>query len=425
MIAGLDMGTRVVRNSVYIALATLAIGLAAAVPAEQPTEQQAAGGQVKVNDQGSQIEPAAQVHFDAADKAAGTDFPGALLLCNAARPRPLKRAMPTSDELRSVGRIPGQPIEPVRVFDNLYYIGVANVTAWAAITSKGIVVIDSLNNKGEWIKDIEPGMRKLALDPSQIKYVVVTHGHGDHFGGSAYLARTYHAHVMMSDADWTLAPSMLDKPEFEAPPPRDMVIHDGEKLTLGGETLTLYVTPGHTLGTVSVLIPVTDQGQKHVAALWGGTGFNFPHSHARFKTYSDSAQRFRRIALEAGADTPLSNHPEVDGVGKKIALLRERPPGGPNPFVMGKDSVRRFLTTVSECAQAYDAQMSATITVAPDSADAATASGAHGVEPVSPAPGTAVVRPRSRLHFLLYYGLTKLPLLLCIVAEVLANSQTR
>ena len=52
-----------------------------------------------------------------------------------------------------------------------------------------------------------------------------------------------------------------------------MVVTDGEKLTLGGETLTLYITPGHTPGTVSVLIPVKDRGQPHVAALWGGTGF--------------------------------------------------------------------------------------------------------------------------------------------------------
>jgi metallo-beta-lactamase class B len=136
-----------------------------------------------------------------------------------------------------------------------------------------------------------------------------------------------------------------------------MVIHDGDKLTLGGETLSFYITPGHTEGTVSVLIPVTDHGQKHVAALWGGAGFNFPHSPARFQQYADSAQRFARLAAAAGADAGLSNHPDNDGVMQKAAAMAVRGPADPNPFLVGKEGVTRFLTVFSECALAYRAQM--------------------------------------------------------------------
>jgi metallo-beta-lactamase class B len=326
--------------------------------AQPLADQQAAGGQVKIHDQGTVIRPEAQIHFDAADKAAGSDFAGPLLLCNQARPDALKRVMPSVDELRSKGEVPGQQPGPTRVFDNLFYVGVDTVTAWAVVTPSGIILIDALNNKKNWIDQIEPGMRALGLDPAQIKYVVVTHGHGDHFGGTAYLAQTYGAHILMSDVDWTLAPSILDKPFFDAPPPRDMVIHDGEQLALGGETITMHLTPGHTPGTVSVLIPVTDHGRRHVAALWGGTGFNFPHTAARFMQYSESARRFARLARAAGADVPLSNHPETDAVLRKIALLKQRAPKEPNPFVMGTAGVGRFLSTVSECALAYAAQIS-------------------------------------------------------------------
>jgi metallo-beta-lactamase class B len=338
-------------------LAVLVLICSAANSAQPLTDQQAAGGQFPQQDQGTRIQPAAQAHFDAADAAAGTDFPGALLLCNQARPAELRRKIPTSAELRGGSGIHGEPREATRVFDNLYFVGVGNVTAWAVVTSGGIIIIDALNNKGEWTDLIEPGMRRLGLDPAQIKYVVVTHGHGDHFGGAAYLAQKYHTRVLMSDVDWTLAPTMLDRPFFDPPPPRDMVIRDGQKLKLGQETLTLYITPGHTPGTVSVVIPVMDRGQPHVAIVWGGTGFNFPHSPARFKQYSDSAQRFVRLALAAGADAPLSNHPEIDSVQYKIGLLKQRGPNDPNPFVMGQDGVRRLLTTVSECALAYGAQM--------------------------------------------------------------------
>lgn len=339
------------------AVAAIALTFAGAIYGQQLTEQQAAGGQFKIDDQGTQIKPQAQRHLDAADRAAGKDFIGSLLLCNQARPAALRRAMPTAAELINEGRSTTQPAEPTRVFDNLYYLGAGNVASWAVVTSAGIIVLDALNNRYNWIDHIEPGMRKLGIDPAQIKYVIVTHGHGDHFGGAAYLSQRYRARIMMSDADWTLSPSMLDKPFFEAAPVRDMVIKDGDKLELGGQTLTLYITPGHTLGSVSVLVPVTDKGQSHTAVVWGGTGFNFPHSPARFKQYSDSALRLMNLALTAGADTPLSGHSEIDRALQKIASLQQRGANDPHPFVMGQDGIRRFFTTLSECALAYGTQM--------------------------------------------------------------------
>ena len=77
-----------------------------------------------------------------------------------------------------------------------------------------------------------------------------------------------------------------------------MVATDGQRLTLGDTTLTMYVTPGHTPGTISTLIPVRDQGRPHLAAEWGGTGFNFtitPDKPRRFwfETYAASAEHFR------------------------------------------------------------------------------------------------------------------------------------
>src|SRR6266404_5204801 len=63
-----------------------------------------------------------------------------------------------------------------------------------------------------------------------------------------------------------------------------MVAADGQRLTLGDTTLTLYLTPGHTLGTISTLIPVKDNGKPHLAAEWGGTGFNWTRNRATYIT---------------------------------------------------------------------------------------------------------------------------------------------
>src|SRR5258708_28548987 len=100
-----------------------------------------------------------------------------------------------------------------------------------------------------------------------------------------------------------------------------MVATEGQKLTLGDTTLTLYLTPGHTLGTVSVLIPVKDNGKPHLVAEWVGTGFNFEHSRERFQTYVASAERFGDIVAKSGADVLIANHTNLDGSKVKLPAL--------------------------------------------------------------------------------------------------------
>src|SRR5579871_4237956 len=148
------------------------------------------------------------------------------------------------------------PPKPVKVFDNLYFLPVVYVSAFAVTTPDGIVLVDTLNNENEVKTVIIPAMKKFGLDPAQIKYAIITHEHGDHFGGAKYLQDTYHTHIYASAKAWDAMEKL--KHAKAAPPARDLVATDGMKLTLGGETLTMYLTPGHTVGTVSVLIPVTD-----------------------------------------------------------------------------------------------------------------------------------------------------------------------
>ena len=105
-----------------------------------------------------------------------------------------------------------------------------------------------------------------------------------------------------------------------------MVVTDGQKLTLGDTTLTLYLTPGHTPGTISTLIPVKDNGRGHLVAEWGGTMFNFARSRDAFDTYIASAERFQGIVARAGADALISNHTIYDGTKTKIPALAQRKP---------------------------------------------------------------------------------------------------
>src|SRR5262245_57633835 len=228
--------------------------------------------------------------------------------------------------------------EPVKVFDNLYFVGMTEYASWAITTSDGIIITDPLFDYS--VEDeVVNGLPKLGLDPKNIKYVLVSHGHIDHVGGARYLQDRFGARVIMGADDWDL----VDRTKAAWPKPkRDMVATDGQRLTLGDTTLTLTITPGHTLGTISTLIPVKDGGKQHTAALWGGTGFNWLRNRAAyitpersdrfwFEKYSSSARRFRDIVAKAGADVLLSNHTTTDASKTKLPALLKRSPGDPHP----------------------------------------------------------------------------------------------
>lgn len=307
---------------------------------------------------GAQSTPDTDRHVRAARTAAGADF-SALFdrLCTPPAPPPSQRpaaTRPASPPARDTWYAP-----PVKVFDNLYFVGQSEYSAWAVVTSAGIIIIDPIFDYSVE-EEVVGGLRAMKLDPSAIKYVLVSHAHYDHVGGAAFLQDRFDARVIISEADWDLlgrAGGAWRKPR------RDMVAVDGQRLTLGDTTLVLHVTPGHTLGTISTLIPVRDAGTSHMAAYWGGTAFNWLTNRSGYITperpetfwfdrYIESARRFRQLAARAGADVLLSNHTAFDGSKAKLPRLGTRKTGEAHPYVIGTEGVGRYLTVAEECAQA-------------------------------------------------------------------------
>jgi metallo-beta-lactamase class B len=292
---------------------------------------------------------AAQTHLAAAKKAAGYEVSDLYdHLCSRliiGATMPFGRIVPADND-RDPKRF---HMEPVKVFDNLYYVGEkmqhgASPSAWAVVTSEGIIVIDALFDTSV-DDEIVGGLRKMKLDPEKIKYLIASHGHADHIAGAKYLQDSFKVRMLMGAADW----DVLEKSQnFRGPKPkRDIAAVDGQKVTLGDETITLYVTPGHTPGTLSMLIPVKDHGEPHLAALWGGTGMQFSA-----EAYNKSAKRFRDIVSASGADVMLSTHPQLDKSDIKLALVEKRKPGDPHPYVVGNDIVKSYLTVAAECSAA-------------------------------------------------------------------------
>ncbi len=241
--------------------------------------------------------------------------------------------------------------EPAKVFDNLYYVGDNHHSMWAVTTSEGIILHDTAFEYMVEAQIID-GLRAFGLDPADIEYVIIGHGHSDHYLGARTLQDRYGARVIMAERDWELIENS-NAPE-EVKPRRDLVASDGMELTLGDTTLTLYVTPGHTPGTISTLIPLRDGDSPHLGALWGGTAFGFGHYADPFEAvsiYRESADRFRDIVLRTRADVHLSSHTNYDQTLDKLKALRFRGPGDSHPFV-SSDAVDRYQTVLIECADA-------------------------------------------------------------------------
>ena len=194
------------------------------------------------------------------------------------------------------------PLEPMQVMDELYFLGKYWTSAWAVKTSDGIVIVDALDNSDEAEHYIEGGLRKLELDPADIKYVIVSHAHGDHYGGANYLKQKFNPRIVMSEIDWKVFEDPQRDPLFGSkriplfgdPPKRDMAVNDGDTITLGDTTFKLYVIPGHTLGTLATVFTVHDHGEAHRAVAWGGTAYNFGPLPDRLQIYSDTTVKYQR-----------------------------------------------------------------------------------------------------------------------------------
>jgi len=169
---------------------------------------------------------------------------------------------------------------------------------------------------------------------------VIGHHHRDHTGGLEYFQRMYNPTVLMGKLDWDVVLTSGSKLR------RGVDVLDGQKLTLGDTTLTLFLLPGHTPTSVSGILPAHYQGRT----------FNMLNLTAsRFSTYASLAP-FQRIfdeAKRAKVEAVVQVHPEINMLKTDtIGALRTYPVRGPHPLLVTPDKAARYMDVELECGKA-------------------------------------------------------------------------
>ena len=247
----------------------------------------------------------------------------------------------TVEPARFPGLGDGVAAVPGKLFDNLYYVGRTDVGAWIIKTSDGLVLIDTLYNAGDAEQIVDGGIRKLGLDPADLKLAFVTHFHGDHSGGSAYF-RERGVRVMLSETDWE---------QLGGAPADENIARDGQVVMVGDTPFTVVLTPGHTPGAISLIFPVFENGVRHMAVVMELSPRGGVEVH---REAVEGIAHLAEFTGEAGVDVALHPHEMIfDPVARDFIMSAStRATGSANPLVIGNKSVQRFAEMIGICWQA-------------------------------------------------------------------------
>lgn len=211
-------------------------------------------------------------------------------------------------------------IEPFKIAGNLYFVGMHAASSHLIDTGDGLILIDTGYLTGLYL--VVESIRKLGFDPRDIKYIINTHWHWDHAEASGAMADLTGAKNVIGHHDAEDVKRYCDP---------DVLVHDGDTLTLGNTTIRFMETPGHTRGTISFFFDVTEGGRAYRVGTFGGAGHNtlVPGDREYEECVEDYRNSVARLLREP-VDIFIGNHVWNNGTEEKAELLRTT---GENKFI--------------------------------------------------------------------------------------------
>jgi metallo-beta-lactamase class B len=205
---------------------------------------------------------------------------------------------------------------PHKIIGNLYYVGTRSLGTFLIVTPQGNILINS--DYERTVPVIKSSVEKLGFKFTDIKILLGSHAHGDHMEGDPLA-------LELSGAQAMRTPSGRVRPQYK-------VIHDGDKVTLGGTTLVAHLTPGHTRGCTTWTASIEEGGKSYDVVIIGSVGVNQGTQLVNNKQVPQIAEEYQRsfrILRGLKCDVPLGSHPAMYNLAEKYPKLGK----GPNPFI--------------------------------------------------------------------------------------------
>jgi glyoxylase-like metal-dependent hydrolase (beta-lactamase superfamily II) len=232
-----------------------------------------------------------------------------------------------------------------QILDDVWYIGTEYVGQYILKNSQGLVKIDAGNNADEIRNYNLPAMRSLGLGAGvPLNGVLVTHGHGDHDGGALELKTATGAPIYLGSADASgkaYAPTTLDSSVLT---PFD--------ISVGGRTITVLSTPGHTVGAFGFIVRALDDGKEVKLFVSGGSSLvaeNVP----LVQSYLNSMERTYDLLKKMKVDTASNPHTYWDGSRNLIQQIQAEGRKKPSQFIIGNDRLLRAMAIGRTCTAAW------------------------------------------------------------------------
>lgn len=237
-------------------------------------------------------------------------------------------------------------MEPFKIADNLYFVGCYAASSHLITTTDGLILIDTGYPQNLYL--VIDAIYKLGFNPYDIKYIIHSHGHYDHLGGTKALAELTGAKTFIGVDDADYANGKLDLTwakelgyEYHEAFEPDVLMYDGDIIRLGDVEIEVLSTPGHTPGTMSFFFDVTYEGKTYRAGMHGGVGTNSMMTDflERYGLSTDCRQKFydglERLKQQK-VDIFIGNHVWNNATRDKYERMKA---GEANPFINSNEWV--------------------------------------------------------------------------------------
>jgi metallo-beta-lactamase class B len=210
---------------------------------------------------------------------------------------------------------------PHKIIGNIYYVGTRTLGSFLIVTPQGNILMDSTYERN--VPTIAKSVEQLGFKFSDTKILLGNHAHNDHQEGDALVKQMTGAQVMAMAED---VPALQAMKPGGKDHPIDKVLHDGDKVTLGGMTLVAHLTAGHTRGCTTWTTTAQEGGKTYNVMF--GCSLRAP-GVVTPATADEFARSFKVVAA-LPCDVQLGDHPAQYNMQAKYAKLK---PGAPNPFI--------------------------------------------------------------------------------------------